>query len=455
MRTRIHLVWLGLAIILIALAGTRNRPLNALKQEYRLVRTDPMENAPPIVAFTTVVLGGFRGILADLLWLRLSVLQEQGKYFELVQLADWITKLEPRFPEVWAFHAWNLAYNVSVLFDQPQDRWRWVRSGIELLRDQGLVYNPGEAQLYRELGWLFQHKLGADYDQAHVFYKQSWAREMTEIFGGSRPDFENWIHAAPATPAYERAQYLIRNYKLNPAVMHEVDRLYGPFDWRLPYAHAVYWAWRGRPYAEGFERVALMRMILQSQAAAFRQGRLVTGPDGRAFALAPDIALLPKVRSTFQRAMAEFPEVASFRESYPYLLAEGVLMLYVGGREDEAKLLFKELAEMRDFDEAQGGFDSFVFHSFVERLGRDEDNAIHTALEAAASSSAHWKLLGEEELAAGYRRLTEFLWQYYAQHADSSRGRNAPALPPLEKIFEKAAREAEAFHRAERTGSGS
>jgi hypothetical protein len=445
MKRWIHYVWLVLAVALIGLAGARNRPLNALKREHRLVRTDPLENAPPIVAFTTVVLGGFRGILADLLWLHLSVLQEQGKYFELVQLADWITKLEPRFPEVWAFHAWNLAYNVSVLFDQPQDRWRWVRSGIELLRDEGIPYNPGEAQLYRELGWLFQHKLGADYDQAHVFYKQSWAREMADLLGGPPTDFEALMSAKPTDPAYERAQKLLRHYKLNPAVMRDVDRAYGPFDWRLPYPHAIYWAWRGRPYAEGFERVAVTRMILQCQAAALRQGKLVTGPDGRAFALAPDISLLPKTISTFKQAIAEFPEVVTFRESYPYLLSEATLWLYLFGKEDEAREMFGELSKIAKTPEVQTGFESFIFHSFVQRFGDSEDEATPAALENAALASARWKLFGEDELAQGYRRLAEFLWQYGSGHSRASEPGGARRLPPLQQIFESAAQKAQSL----------
>ena len=63
------------------------------------------DNMPPLVALTTVALGGFRGLIADVLWLRATRMQEEGKYFEIVQLSDWITKLEPRFTPVWSFHA--------------------------------------------------------------------------------------------------------------------------------------------------------------------------------------------------------------------------------------------------------------------------------------------------------------------------------------------------------------
>ena len=98
----------------------------------------PLENAPPVLAFTTVALGGFRGLIANALWIRANDLQEEDKYFEMVQLADWITKLQPHFTTVWVHQAWNMAYNISIKFNDMNDRWLWVLRGIELLRDRGL-----------------------------------------------------------------------------------------------------------------------------------------------------------------------------------------------------------------------------------------------------------------------------------------------------------------------------
>src|SRR5215207_2834574 len=129
-------------------------------------------NAPPVLAFTTVALGGFRGLIANALWIRANDLQQDGKYFEMVQLADWSTKMEPNLTQVWLMQAWNMAYNISVKFPSPKDRWRWVQRGIELLRDDGLRYNPREALMYRELAWFFQHKMGQNMDDAHMTYKQ-------------------------------------------------------------------------------------------------------------------------------------------------------------------------------------------------------------------------------------------------------------------------------------------
>jgi hypothetical protein len=128
---------------------------------------------------------------------------------------------------------------ISALFTDPEDRRRWVRHGISLLRASGLHYNPGDAQLYRELAWLFQHKLGGDMDSAHLYYKLSWAREMEYLFGRPHPDF--------SLLAPETITEMADRYRLKPGPALQVDRLFGPFDWRLPQAHAIYWAWQGRP----------------------------------------------------------------------------------------------------------------------------------------------------------------------------------------------------------------
>ena len=131
-----------------------------LRVEEELTDTTVLKNAPPVVAFVSVALGGFRGLLADILFLRLQAMQEAENYFEMVQLSDCVVKLQPRMTGATAFLAWNMSYNISVTFTDCDDRWRWVQRGIELIRDDALVYNPGDPELYRELGWMYQHKLG-------------------------------------------------------------------------------------------------------------------------------------------------------------------------------------------------------------------------------------------------------------------------------------------------------
>src|SRR3982751_3255483 len=149
-----------LAAALLAGSSFVQKSLNLDRDRLGLTRVTPLENAPPMLAFTTVALGGFRGLISNLLWIRANDLQEEDKFFEMMQLADWITKLEPHFPQVWVFQAWNMAYNISVKFKDASDRWRWLQRGIELLRDEGLKYNPNDPLIHQQLSWFFQHKLG-------------------------------------------------------------------------------------------------------------------------------------------------------------------------------------------------------------------------------------------------------------------------------------------------------
>src|SRR6266852_455815 len=187
-----------LAAALLAGVSQVQNSLNRDREQLGLTLVPPLENAPPVLAFTTVALGGFRGLISNALWIRASDLQDQDKFFEMAQLADWITKLEPHFVQVWLVQAWNMAYNISVKFKDFPDRWRWVQRGIALLRDDGLRFNPNEVLIYRELAWFFQHNMGANLDDANMYYKQQWANDMAVVFGKAKPNLDELIHPTTA-----------------------------------------------------------------------------------------------------------------------------------------------------------------------------------------------------------------------------------------------------------------
>ena len=81
-------------------------------------------------------LGSFRGVLINVLWQRSEQLKQDGKFFESNNLAEYITTLQPRFPDAWDIQAWNMAYNISVKTKTPEERWDWVNKGMVLLRDR-------------------------------------------------------------------------------------------------------------------------------------------------------------------------------------------------------------------------------------------------------------------------------------------------------------------------------
>ena len=174
-----------LGATLLTLAQGRIKSIHQAREEMGLVANTSLENAPPSLAFATVAMGAFRGIVVDILWMRADNLKDEGKFFDAKQLAEWITALQPRFAAVWDFHAWNMAYNISVAIPntQPQERWRWVRNGYELLRDKAIPLNPNSIILYRSLAWIFQHKISGISDDCHRYYKRELALSMRPLLG--------------------------------------------------------------------------------------------------------------------------------------------------------------------------------------------------------------------------------------------------------------------------------
>ncbi len=255
-RTIMALSWcMGLGLLWLAGAShedlrTRRGPAGA---------ETGLKGAPPAMTVAMVALGGFRGLVADVLWLRLSHLQERGEFFEMVQLAEWVSKLQPHTAEIWEYHAWNLAYNVSVMLPDYEDRWRWVWHGVTLLRDEGLVYNPREPRLYVQLGWMFQHKIAGTADTAHELYQRRLADKVLDVLGAARPDFE--------TLAPERVRRLREDLRMDAERMRAVDERYGPLDWTRAEAHAVYWAYLGMVRNPEADLTGCRRMIRQSLAA--------------------------------------------------------------------------------------------------------------------------------------------------------------------------------------------
>jgi len=407
-----------------------------MRRQYHIDSTQPLENAPPLVVFTTVVLGGFRGLLADVLWLRAAYLQEAGKYFELVQLSDWITKLEPHSTEIWAFHAWNMAYNISLLMPEAEDRWRWVRHGLELLRDQGLTCNPGDPRLYFELGWLYQHKIGGMSDKAHRYYKGRWATEMTDLIGGGKPDYNAW-QADPAT-----VRRLRRTYKLIPEIMQAVDTEYGPLDWRLPETHSVYWAYRGRQQAVKGSALFCNRMIFQSMTRAFWGGNLIGADDGNFVLPSPRPELLPKVMKAFEFARQEHPDVGSVNTAYANFLKEAIVTLHVFARNEDAARAYGRLRELSPGMKADPDVGAYVTNRVSRTVARTSAGDVAAKVGGHLFESLVRRCAGYRESADAAEHMAQLYWgQYMRQLTTPPSDRRR--MPTFEALRRRARRRAD------------
>jgi hypothetical protein len=179
----IQVVAVVLGVLCLAAAAGLQRPINKQRNDLQLVTNLDLRDLPPKYAWITAMAGSFRGLAIDLLWMRSEDLKEQGKYYELAQIGQWICTLQPRFAAVWAYQAWNMSYNISVATHTPEERWQWVYNGIRLLRDQGIPNNPQVIGLYKELSWIIFHKVGDLLDDMHWYYKREWASIFENLLG--------------------------------------------------------------------------------------------------------------------------------------------------------------------------------------------------------------------------------------------------------------------------------
>jgi len=237
MRDRlIQVACVVLAAIGITAGGMLLPRIVKISDERGLRYTDvSVEGAPPFVAIGTAI-GALRGIIVDYLWIRATWMKEQGLFYEAMADADLITKLQPRFGEVWAFHGHNMAYNISVLTNTPQERWEWVKAGIDLVREQGLTYCPNDLILHKELAFWFAHKVDGVSDDAHLHYKRELAKEWHYLLGTPPPAAEDriaWLADMASAP--DSLDELERRVPQVKAMVGRLNSALGKFDRRFQF----------------------------------------------------------------------------------------------------------------------------------------------------------------------------------------------------------------------------
>ncbi len=449
-RAKIILLLLLVVVFLFG-AGRVQNSLNRDRDALGLTRGAVLDNAPPVLAFTTVALGGFRGLISNFLWMRASDLQQDDKFFEAAQLADWITKLEPTYASVWVFQGWNMAYNISVKFKDFPDRWRWVERGIELMRDDGLRYNPNSVDLYRELAWQFQHKIGANLDDANMYYKAQWAAEMNNFFGPNGTNLSLLLNP-PDEAARTNAALFRDKYKMDAAFTKKVDDEYGPLDWRLPEAHAIYWGARGLEAAKenpdkvkADDLIKLRRIIYQSIYQAFKHGRINIDPITQTYSLGPNLNLVPQVNKAYEQMMQDDVEMRdNIAKAHRNFLRDAIYFLYVNNRVPEATKWFKYLGEKYpDKPIVENDPNSLPKNLTLDQyavavvqidIGETSQERVTAAVQGLLTRSYYDLALGNDDRYENLKRLAVRVYERYTAKTSGFRGDQRIPLPPFDSL---------------------
>ena len=426
-----QIIMLALIAAFLFCSSQLQKSLNSDRAALGITISQPLQDAPPVLALTTQALGGFRGLISNFLWIRADDLQMNDQFFEAAQLANWITDLEPHYSQVWAYEGWNMAWNISVKFKDFNDRWRWITNGMVLLRDRGVAYNPDNTVIYQQLAWIFQNKMGEYLDDANNYYKQQWAGEMMPFFGPNGTNFDALLN--PKTAQDRTNVYvLVHTYKIDPVLAEQVNEEWGPLDWRLPEPHAIYWGTLGLEQARKHpdkvtqsDLIQLRRVIYQSMQQAFAHGQIIPNPfTGRA-ELGPNLTIIPKVNDAYIAEMRDDPGMAQHISiAHRNFVLDAIYYLYQDNREADAKKWYDYLGKTYpdkpilqykpDSFPRNVGLDEYV----VSRVQGDvTDTSPDTAVAAVEGLliQAYANLaMGQDDRYAGFRMLASKTYNVYA-----------------------------------------
>jgi len=438
--------------------------------------------------------------------------------------------------------AYNIS--VAMPATQPDQRWLWVRNGYELLRDKGLRWNPRSLELYRELARIFQHKIGGIADDAHKYYKIQLALAMEPLLGAADNEYFEALAKAPTEwrlikndanelitelasaddtfstegarfvshylllrqnasrfkPAAGRIiddfrgtetlkkfdifakAYELRNYwKLDPVLMQEINKTYGPIDfqatagstppgsepnthlpldWRHPDSHAIYWAVKGLQQAgsdelpEGSEieisETNTDRIVAHSLQNLFRNGkififdpRISQSEDRSGGELVKDIFLRPDLRmfEPYNNAVlaildkyektADIKRLQSFGNGHRNMLKNAVLSFYQSGHREQAQKIYNQLKQRYPLPEFQVPLVVFARSRMFEELERIGINNATEQISALLRESYYLYAIRDDDAAFGREKLAEEIHQHYKSIYGDGNRIDLPEFPLL------------------------
>jgi hypothetical protein len=249
---------------------------------------------------------------------------------------------------------------------------------------------------------------------------------MQGVLGG-RPDFKELL--APTTPeAKERARELREVYKMDPKIVQKVDEEYGPFDWRLPDAHAVYWAELGRIYGRPEDQEMLRRSVYQSlQQMGIRGGALdssITNVTEQNFILWPNLDQIPTISASYEKMIAEETNnphglQQNMQTAHKNFLKQAVYLLYEGGREQKAQYWFNYLkttyTNAFTGKEAGMSLNDYAVGQIATDINETDMNKIEAAILGMFDQEFICLIRDNDFQAANYHNMAKNIWTYYDQ----------------------------------------
>ena len=184
-RYKVVCLFLALVVLLIVRLprlGTRGSAgLDDMinRQKQKVVPYRPEVRRDVMIEFPILVLGGFRGPLVMGLWIQAEAEKNEQQWWNVKTYHEIIAHLQPNFPSVYVFNAWNLAYNLSVQWHEADNKYMWVLDGARYAQ-KGFWINPDSPDIMFQLADIYGQKMGRSMPE-RLYYRQRFAEDTVRV----------------------------------------------------------------------------------------------------------------------------------------------------------------------------------------------------------------------------------------------------------------------------------
>ncbi len=474
-----------LAAIILAIAGLvwNQSQIDAYHAKGDLNRMVDNPDIPPSLAVTTFALGPMRALTVDALWWRAIEQQDRGEYFDALQLTSWITQLQPNFSSIWTYQAFNMAYNISHDFADPLERWQWIDRAITLLRDEALKYNPHDKVIRHELARLYFDRIGSKIDPHAAEFRNQWALKMRDYLARGdteelqrlaaaaeslevlqkRPgvaayiaagvaqqidvlDFETYspidrpLNVGPDAANMQAAALEVfyfyqrrrveQELKLDIERMLSVDGQYGPLDWRLHQAHAIYWLASDTMTDMVSGNVNYGHILRQSMISSFREGRMFYSKEHNTMTMTNNVQIIGRIHEHMEnRLVNDYSQSAD--NQHKRFLEEAITVLYIYNLNSLAYETYEHYSS--HYLRANPiSYETFLAKNIEQVLNADGGKGQQAIIEASLYEIFKWLDIGHADRANGSYNLSRLLWK---RHQTKYHEAPAKQLPPFVDLF--------------------
>ncbi|WDE95950.1 hypothetical protein PQO03_09505 [Lentisphaera profundi] len=453
------------------------------------------EDLPPSLAFTSIALGPLKGIITSgLLW-RAMEKEDKKEYMESYQLSRMITAIQPRYPSIWTFQGFTLSFNVAASYTRPDERWQWILRGIELMRDEGLKYNPDNAEIRHEIMRTIKDKIQQT-DQEAMFMKNEWTKLMLSYFDdGDYAELQRLRKAAPNLEELKQRPYLkdlalvaksngidLYDFKENPPQLNsnyigylfggkfpsenqlvavqaavinlyfhdkrlrieqdlnfdikrmiQVDETYGPFDWRSHIATALYWG--AEKDLENYTTGGLnyTRMTLGLMQDNFYEGKIIYNKSTDSFIRTTHVQALPSVHHFYDELLAVDSSRRN-KKAHDYFIERAAIICYNMNQTQAAKELFSIYKYASGQKDAT--FEEFILGSMINTLRSSTVKETKSLIESLLISSYKAAEALNHEMSMGSRNRAMMMYRIYQKQYSKS-SKRLPKFGELDQSAKK------------------